>query len=105
MAMRARLRSVGTTRPVSNCDRKLADSPVWRPSSTSPIDFFKRKPLDPFADVLLGDKALGGLVVDLRLLRFLVANRCRVGHWASREIVDSGKLLPKSKSVLMLLKV
>src|SRR5580704_11737745 len=41
--MRARFRSVGTTRPVSSCERKLAESPVWRPSSTSPIDFFSRR--------------------------------------------------------------
>ena len=45
MAMRARLRSVGTTRPVSSCERKLAESPVCRPSSTSPIDFFSRSRL------------------------------------------------------------
>src|ERR1035441_9114020 len=42
IAIRARLRSVGTTRPVSNCDKKLAESPVSLPSSTNPIDFFSR---------------------------------------------------------------
>src|SRR5579863_4740445 len=45
MAMRARLRSVGTTRPVSSCERKLAERPVCLPSSTSPIDFFRRRRL------------------------------------------------------------
>src|SRR5579872_496057 len=45
MAMRARLRNVGTTRPVSSCDRKLAERPVCLPNSTRPIDFFRRKRL------------------------------------------------------------
>jgi hypothetical protein len=45
IAIRARFRSVGTTRPVSNCDRKLAESPVCLPSSTRPMDFFSRSRL------------------------------------------------------------
>jgi hypothetical protein len=45
IAIRARFRSVGTTRPVSNCDKKLAESPVRWPSSTRPIDFFSRSRL------------------------------------------------------------
>src|SRR5579859_4539864 len=45
MAMRARLRSVGTTRPVSSWERKLAESPVCLPNSTSPMDFFSRNRL------------------------------------------------------------
>jgi hypothetical protein len=53
--------------------------------------------------MLLGDKALGGLVVYLRLLGFLAANRRRIGHQPSQPYAR-GELLPRSKSVLMLLK-
>ena len=42
-AIRARFLSVGTTRPVSNWERKLADRPTCCPSSTSPIDRLNRR--------------------------------------------------------------
>ena len=41
-AMRARFLRVGTTRPVSNCERKLAERPTCCPSSTRPIERFNR---------------------------------------------------------------
>src|SRR5580698_1964388 len=44
-AMRARLRRVGTTRPVSSWERKLAERPVRRPSSTRPMERLRRRRL------------------------------------------------------------
>src|ERR1700680_2043324 len=40
--MRARFLRVGTTRPVSNCERKLAERPTSCPSSTRPMERFNR---------------------------------------------------------------
>ena len=64
MAMRARLRRVGTTRPVSSCERKLAESPVWRPSSTRAHRFFQPQVLNTLPDALLGDEAFSRFSVD-----------------------------------------
>ena len=48
--------------------------------------FFETQTLDALADVLFGDEALGGLVVHLRFLGFLAANRSRVCHAPPEEV-------------------
>jgi hypothetical protein len=40
--------------------------------------FLEPEALDALADVFFGDESLGGLDVDLRLLRFLAVDRCQL---------------------------
>src|ERR1700738_3541726 len=103
MAMRARLRSVGTTRPVSSCERKLADRPVCLPSSTRPMDFLRRRRLmrSPMCF-----SAMKRSVVSVSTWVFWVDSLETVAAVSDMGKPSSGwgtpgDLLPRSKSVLM----